>query len=241
MVYTNLGNVLANQKKFDEARPYYAKALELAPNIDETNWNWGIALAQEEKYDEAEAQLKRAVEINPNAAGAYDSLGDLYLYNRNDPETAISYYNKALALAPTYFKANYHIANALERQANEAHDRALKTRSQADAQVWLNKLNEAIEHYRTAAGADPDDRDAHYNLANCLMQLQQFDEAIWNFREAVRVDPQHLESWVNLGNAYLVTGHGLEAQNAYQHALQIKPDFEPAKRGLLAVQSKMRG
>lgn len=241
MVQTNLGNALAAQGRFDDAIPFYDRALELAPNLEDTRWNVGTALMRRGRVDDAETQLRLALEINPRFVPGMESLGELYFYHRNDPVTAVDFYRKALAIAPSHAKANYYYAVAIERQANDVKERATASKSQSDAQLWLAELNDAIEHYRTAVASDPDYGEAHYNLATCLMQLGQYDESIWNLREAVRINPNHAEAWTNLGNAFYQTRDFSNAMDAFTRALQINPALEPAQRGIKASRQKLMG
>jgi tetratricopeptide (TPR) repeat protein len=239
MVWTNLGNALAQQKRYDEAIPYYMKALELAPNLHDTHWNVGVALVRQGKVDEAETEFRKAIEIMPTFAHAYESLGELYYYRRNDPQKAIQYYQQALKIAPDFAEANYYYAVALEHEANEAREQYIKTKNQTDGMEALNKLNEAIDHYRTAVAANTDYLEAHYDLASCLMKLGQFDEAIWNLREAVRIDPEYAEAWLNLGSALYQSGHFPDAAGAFEQALRIRPGWDIAQKNLQAARSRM--
>ncbi len=175
----------------------------------------------------------------PTFAHAQESLGELYFYYRNDPEQAIQYYKEALKIAPNFAEANYYYAVALEQEANEAKQQFLKTKNQSDGVEALNKMNEAIDHYRAAVAANADYLEAHYNLATCLMQIGQFDEAIWNLREAVRIDPNDAEAWINLGSALYQTGHFADAADAFAQALRIHPGWDIAQKNLQAARSRM--
>ena len=238
MVWANLGNILAQQQKFEEAYPYYQRAYDLAPSIDDNLCNIGTVYARTGKLDEAEAAFNESIRRNPMYATAYGDMGDLYLYMRDDPDTAIEYYRKGLSLEPTSAKAHFNIGAGLEHQANNLKERAAKTKNPADAQQWLQKLTAAIQEYEIAADMKPDLRDAHYDAAVCLMQIQQYDRAIAHLNAAIQADPNHAESWTNLGNAYFQTAQFREAAAAFERALRINPNLEPARKGLMAARAR---
>ena len=64
------------------------------------------------------------------------------------------------------------------------------------------------------------------------------DEAIVHLREALRINPNYADAWTNLGNAYFQTGRFGEAANAFQRALLIKPNLDPARRGFQAAKAR---
>ena len=175
--------------------------------------------------------------VNPQFAPAYMSLGEM-AFADGDVGKAIDDYNKALAIAPQYGDAHYYLAVALEEQANQLKVKAQQSKNPADAQAWLAKLDEAIADYRLAVAANPDDRDAHYNLATCLIEVRQFDEAIWNLRQAVSIDPTDVPAWTNLGSTLYQSGHFDDASEAFRHALAIDSNFMPAQRGLAASRAR---
>lgn len=240
MVNTNLGNALAAEKKYDQAIPYHMRALQLAPNLYDTHWNVGEAYMRENRPADALREFNESLRINPQFAPAYMSLGEM-AFAEGKVGRAIDDYNKALAIAPQYGDAHYYLAVALEEQANALKQKAMQSKKSADAQAWLAKLNEAIGHYRLAVAANPDDRDAHYNLATCLIETRQFDEAIWNLRQAVRIDPNDVPAWTNLGSALYQSGHFSDAADAFGKALAIDPNFVPAQRGLAASRVRTSG
>ena len=100
MAWTNLGNALVAARRVDEALPYYEKALALAPNVDDVQYNAGHLRARQGRYREAEQHFLRAVQIKPTYVPAWESLGDLYADELNEPRKAIDAYQRALEIAP---------------------------------------------------------------------------------------------------------------------------------------------
>lgn len=100
MPWTNLGNALVAQKRYDEAMPYYQIALELAPHIDDVQYNAGHLAARQARYEDAAAHFRRAVEIKPTYLPAWESLGDLYANELDRPDEAFVAYLRAWQLSP---------------------------------------------------------------------------------------------------------------------------------------------
>ena len=71
----NLGNVLIDQKKLDEAIAGYRKAIEIDPKHAVAHYNLGLALREQKKLDEAIAAYRKAIEIDPIDAKPYNNLG----------------------------------------------------------------------------------------------------------------------------------------------------------------------
>ncbi len=63
--HNNLGNALANQRRFDEAMAQFQKALEVKPSDAETHNNLGVALAGRGQFDAALNHYRRAWRSTP--------------------------------------------------------------------------------------------------------------------------------------------------------------------------------
>ena len=67
--YFNLGNVLRDQKKTDEAVVAYRKAIDLDPDYAEVFCNLGLVLRGEGKFHEALSYLKRGHQLGQKSVG----------------------------------------------------------------------------------------------------------------------------------------------------------------------------
>ena len=86
--YSKLGVCFACQKKFNEAREYMEKAIELDAEFPEPYNNLGNIFLEEKKYDKAVAFYKKAISLNSNYAAPYSNLGLAY--------KKLNKYNKAV-------------------------------------------------------------------------------------------------------------------------------------------------
>jgi superkiller protein 3 len=94
----NLGILLADMGRTDEAMVHYQKALELNPNHAEAHNNLGALLAKTGRTDEAIAHYRKALEINPEAITPFQNL--IFAFVQNGQWTdAASFLQNALASA----------------------------------------------------------------------------------------------------------------------------------------------
>lgn len=95
------GNVLGDQKRYDEAIAKYEKAIEFDPKLVLPYNNWGVALRAQGKYDEAIAKYQKAIELDPKLAPLYNNWG-LALQDQKKYDEAIAKYQKAIELDPKF-------------------------------------------------------------------------------------------------------------------------------------------
>jgi len=92
------GNMLYDQKKYDEAIAKYQKAIELDPKSAAPYNGWGNVLYDQKKYDEAIAKYQKAIEFDPKSAFAYNNWGNVLRAQGKDDAAAVKF-NKAAELS----------------------------------------------------------------------------------------------------------------------------------------------
>jgi tetratricopeptide (TPR) repeat protein len=102
--YSNLGNVLKEQEKLDEALACFQRALILKPDDALIHYNLGNTFKDQGKLDEAVASFQQALALKPDFGEAHHSLG-LIFRELGKMDDAIACYRKALSLKPDYAKA----------------------------------------------------------------------------------------------------------------------------------------
>jgi len=83
---------------------------------------------------------------------------------------------------------------------------------------------------------NPDNADAHFNLAVMLGPRNRIDEAIAHLRHAIDINPRHAEAHRNLGVALGFQGKIDEAIHEVQTALSLQPDSAAAQQQLATLQ-----
>jgi len=175
--------------------------------------------AQLTHWRNGEAILGRAVKLTSGNFIAEKYLADaIALQGRFDE--AISHYQQALRINPSYADAHNNLGFTLAQQG---------------------KGEEAMEHYRQALRINPDHKRAHNNLGLALAETGKFEEAASHFAAVVRLEPQDADALYNLANALAGQEKFAEAEPYFQAVVRLKPDDAEAREKLgraLARQGK---
>ncbi|HWR39344.1 MAG TPA: tetratricopeptide repeat protein [Patescibacteria group bacterium] len=198
----NLGHVLEIQNKYDEARTFFAQAVELRPDSPLLQYNLGCSLQRQGETDQAISCFRQAIELQPDYIEALCNLGNLEI-EQNQSEQAIARFHYILSLNPDYMPAHLNMGNIYKARQD------LKT---------------AEQHYRRAADLAPDHPGIWQNLGNIFRERDQIPEAEDAYRRAIKLDPEFVAAYTNLGFVLLEQGRPQEALAAYNRSLELKPD-----------------
>lgn len=104
-------------------------------------------------------------------------------------------------------------------------------------QLDAGRPEAAIEHYRAALAANPDDFHANLSLGSLAARAGDFATAYAAFRKAAALEPAADEAWSNLGGVSLAIGRLDEARSALDRALALNPQSLSAlqNRALLGL------
>nr|AGC92655.1 tetratricopeptide repeat protein 17-like protein [Heliconius erato] len=98
----------------------------------------------------------------------------------------------------------------------------------------------SIECFRRALAVSPYNAEVLLNLARVLFTLQYLDDAIYLTRRSLEVQPPDRSTWqqyFTLGEIFKAYGHYQEAAIHLKHALDLRPDFEPALIALKDIEN----
>jgi tetratricopeptide (TPR) repeat protein/2-polyprenyl-3-methyl-5-hydroxy-6-metoxy-1,4-benzoquinol methylase len=213
IIANNLGNVLKQQGKLDDAAVQYRKALALNPEFAEAHNNLGNALKNQGKLEEAIAHYERAVTLKPDYAVAQYNLGNACKEQGKLHDAGV-HYRQALAIDPNYAPAHNNLGNVLKEQ---------------------EKLDEAVSHYRHALAINPNFAEAHNNLGNALKGQGKLGEAKAQYQRALALRPNFADAHNNLAIALAEQGNLDAASAEYRRALNLKPDYAEAHNNLGTV------
>ena len=165
--YNNLGTVLEDQGRFDEAIEAYKLGVEVAPECFLLHYNLGHALHRSQRLSEAFLVYVRAVQLDPESYETHYNVGNL-LSEQGRFESAIAAYRRAL---------QFHESKELYSNLGTA--------------LYENKmLEEAAEAYQQAITFDPDDAGEHFHLGRTLEGLTKFDDAVDSYERSLTLNPQ---------------------------------------------------
>jgi TPR repeat protein len=100
------------------------------------------------------------------------------------------------------------------------------------ALLQMGQEDKALACFQKAAELEPDDANAHLNLANVFFQKKQLNEAIIHLQKAIELRPDNAAAHYNLGYVLAMKGQLDEAIRQYREALRLKPDFAEASNNL---------
>jgi tetratricopeptide (TPR) repeat protein len=122
----------------------------------------GIAYHQMMQLDNARKSYERALKLKPAYIEAMNNLGTIY-YTKKSYRRAISWYNKALKVAP-----------------NEARSASIYM-NLGTAQFARKQYEKATESYQTAMKIDPDVFERHGNVGVILEERSVEEKAKYHF------------------------------------------------------------
>lgn len=186
----------------------------------------------------AYAQIAAPAPKTPdNKAGAYYNfaMGRVYA------ELAQAYANK-----PEYLNKaihHYHEALKLDPAASIAFEEL------TDLYIQTNHLRDAVTLAEDMLKQNPENIDAHRMLGRIYMRMistpdnrineDYLKKAIEQLQKVTEKTPKDAESWVALGRLYRVSNNSLDAEKAYNKAVESDPDNEEALTGLAGLYSEL--
>ncbi len=160
VIHYQLGNMLARQGKFPQARDQYRKALDVDLRHAPTLVAFGNMLNYQGKFDEAVRQYRNALDVRPEDTVTRNNLANV-LAKKGELEQARAHYQKSLEYEPGNFDAHHNLGQVLARQG---------------------KIEQAIAHYRSALRSKQNVGLVHSHLALALVQAGDYRSA-WKHAE----------------------------------------------------------
>lgn len=243
----NLGNVLKNQGKMDEAELAYRNALYYRRNMADMLYNLGLLLQENNKLSEALHYYKLAIGSRPTLASAYLNTGiilmnqarldeakrtfltcaDIPDENLKDPHAHKSSVTSCLYNLGKLLHEQGHQEEALSvyKEAVQKMPRQFAPQSlynmMGEAYMRLNKLEEAEHWYRESLRAKPDHIPAHLTYGKLLAMTGQKTEAERYFLKAIQLDPRKGNCYMHYGQFLLEESRLLEAAEMAEKAAHL--------------------
>jgi tetratricopeptide (TPR) repeat protein len=174
---SELGDVLAAQKKFADAIAAYSRAIELTPHPAKNDWTLfyarGASYQRVRDWPRAEADMKQALTLDPNQAVVLNFLGFSWTeQNRNLTE------------------AHDMIQRALDQRPNDG--------SIVDSLGWVvlrqGDVHQAVRLLERAAELEPSDPTITGHLGDAYWEAGRHIEAEDQWRRALVLNPEPDES-----------------------------------------------
>ena len=98
--WIELGNMLMDTNRFNEAIDSYQKALDIDPKNVDVRVDMGVCYRNSGRPDAAEKEFRKAIELNPSHVTAHKNRAIVLAYDLKDTAAAVKEFEKALQLAP---------------------------------------------------------------------------------------------------------------------------------------------
>lgn len=163
------------------------------------------------------AELEAVQKMLPDKYYVHFYLGASHL-SLNDPETARSYFRKALTLEPTEqdIPSIYSYLGV-----------ALKD---------MGEYRQALEILKAGEKLDPERTDIYNLMGFCHFKLKEHPAAIKNFKKVIHLDPSSAIDYANIASNYRQMDETEKAIRYYQMALTLDDTIQFAKDNLKELQ-----
>jgi len=240
----HLGLLEARKEHYTEAVAFYRKALALNPTMPSLRLNLGLALFKA-------GELKQAIQTfdlllksqpqNPAEALRLKTLIGMAHYGLGDYAAAIPYLKQATAGDPQNLPFRLDLAHSCLRTKQYPcvldvyHEILMLNAESAEADMLageaLDEMNDhagAMQQFRAAVKANPQEPNVHFGLGYLLWTQGQFDEAAQEFQAELTNVPNHAQALAYLADTNIKMNHPDVALALIQKTIRINPRIEMA-------------
>lgn len=198
---SNLGTILKELGRTDEAALCYRRAIELKPDFFEAYFNLGILMEAMGVTKEAIRSYRNCLKINNLYWPAWNNLG-IVLTNIGNVQQGIACLEKAMELDPEFAPAFINLARAFYLQGDS---------------------QKALRYCRRALQIAPESLEALRLISGVLLALGDLNSAKAHLKRALRLKRNSPEVHADMGTLQFRQGHYRQALNSFRTAAGIKP------------------
>ena len=235
-VLTSLGEVYAEEGKFEQAAPVLEKACQQQPSSAPALANLGATYLKLNRIDDSIRTLKRAATLDPKNPDTQSNLGIALMQGGHPREAAAAFAAAASSRPPNDdLLYNWGLALYASGQSQEAAkvlQRASNVESSASVQSLLGDISEqqkqyqqAVAHYQAAAKLEPNESNL-YALGLEFLRHWTFDEAARVFAYSATKYPDSKRTLLALGIAKYSNNDFAGAAPIFAQVLSTDPDNE---------------
>ena len=232
-----LGNVYADQQRWDDAEAAYRNSVAWAPKDSDAYVALSVVLVQPrsggdnaKRFTDAEMAARRSVQLDPKNAVGWDRLGvALQARGLANSETEHSY-RRAIELDPQFAVAYAHLARVLNRtgRPGEAAPLYQKAVELAKDPPTLNLIADSLQSeqlwpqsepvLRKALELDSRNPTSLLLMGRYLVVNRKYQEAEPYLKSATEVSSRAFQPFNLLGRAYLGMDRFDDAEATYERA-----------------------
>ena len=216
-LYTILGDLSQQQRQYDKARLYLARALQMAPFDGEAYFFEGLIAARQGDTTRAIAFYQQSLKLKPRYLPTYNQMASVYR-SLGNTAAALAYNSRAT----DYFPANVELI----------YNRGLIYHAAA-------RLDSALICYRQTAKQQPSFYPAYFQAGLVFQKWKGYYQALTNFQKVQVLKPDYPDIDTYIGFCFEKTGQYEAAVAAYTKATEGNPRDGDAQASLYRVQRRL--
>jgi predicted TPR repeat methyltransferase len=171
---TNLGNMLAETERLEEAIESYERAIELDPNYADAYHNLGNVLGDSDRVLEAIVSYSRALELRPDNVGTRMAIG-ITFEEIGRFEEAAEAFRDVIAVQPESIAARSRLGDVLRKM-----NRLSEARDVYDELLELSPQDPVVQHFRAVCEPEstPQRASEEYVKRTFDSSANEFDERL---------------------------------------------------------------
>lgn len=248
IAYLNMGNILDDAGRFDEAIEAYNKALAINPKDSDAYYNLGLAYKHADKPELAVQSWKKGSDLNRDDPKNLIAVADFY-YEKNMFDLAEREYETAIARWPNIQEPHFKISSIYYKR--EKYEFALKgfkkaaeidPKSDYSRRAFINigmilskiktdedSLTEAVNYIQKSLMLKSNDSEALFALGIIYYRKDMHDRAIESFLQCVRTSKDSsltAEAYNNIGKCHYKRREYKRALQNFSRAVEENPSKE---------------
>src|SRR5581483_9913747 len=244
-----LGLLLASEKQYKMAEFELEKADSLKPGTFDILYNLGQVYLSTRNDSKAELILHRAVSLKPDSADTMYLLARVF-QDESRPVDALDLLVQAHKIAPQNTDVIFLLARVsmtqnfyedaiplLESGIKIAPQRVDLHAALGESYFMAGKADLVIDEFKTLINLDPSARSYTF-MGLSYRHLGRFDEARKYFEEGLKRDPKNVACLFNIGFIEERQGDTSGAEDNFQQALRLNPNFPEALLELANLRTK---
>ncbi len=248
IAYLNIGNILDDAQRFDDAVKAYESAIAIKGNDDLAYYNLGIAYKHAGKSALAINSWRKASQINPENIKTRLAMADYY-YEQGYMDQAEKSYQEIIYKWPSNQEAIFKLGTIYHKHkdyadARKAYSKVIEvdetTELARKAMINLaivssgernddESLNNAVKIIQKALLMKPDDSDALLALGIIYARKEMHHKAIDTFYQSIKSSRDNrmtAESYNNMGKSYFQLREYKKAVQAFTRGIEEDPSNE---------------
>ena len=235
--------------QYSKAHKELDQAAQIRPKSPMLYYQRGLVFEAEGKLTEAEKCYNMARQLGPLFLKAYEKLAHICQHRGRTAEVC-TYLGTAAKISPNNSNRQIRLGRALlsEKRFEDARaafkkamdlDRSNQERKLAIGQIYLTHglEAEAVDIFKRFVEEHKDNTDAFNRLGILLRRLGRHQEALDYYLTALKAHPTDENLHFNAARVYLEIDKKDLAASHLRHALEIDPEFKPARQLLATMKT----